>query len=256
MLLAIDVGNTQTVVGIFKGDSLLHRWRLATGKADTSDELRVKLAPLLLSEGLSPADFKGSAIACVVPALTTAWIEALKRMVGSEPVYCSAESAAALLETDYPNPWEIGSDRIADAVAAKHFYGAPVLVVDFGTATNLEVVDEQGRFAGGIIAPGIETSAQALFSRATRLGAIELRDPGVAFGKNTEQAIQAGIVYGEADRVDGLISRIFDQMGCETPVVATGGLAGVVSQISRKITATNPDLTLEGLRLIYQSATE
>ena len=166
---------------------------------------------------------------------------------------CTAETAGALFEADYPNPREIGADRVADAVAAKELYGAPVIVVDFGTATNIEVVDKDGRFVGGIIAPGVETSATALFSHATKLGAIDLVDPKTAIGHNTEQAMQSGIVYGEADRVDGLVRRIFDQLGYETPVVATGGLASRVAALSRTITATNPELTLEGLRLVYDA---
>ena len=143
--------------------------------------------------------------------------------------------------------------RVADAVAAKALYGAPVIVVDFGTATNMEVVDADGRFIGGVIAPGVETSASALFSHATKLGAIDLIDPHTAIGRNTEEAIQAGIVYGEADRVDGIIRRIFAQLGYETPVVATGGLASRVAAQSQTITAINPELTLEGLRLVYEA---
>ena len=253
MLLAIDVGNTQTVVGVYQEKRLLHQWRVATNKQHTSDELRVKLAPLLLSEGIATQHLEGVALASVVPQLTQAWCAAVERMTGSEALVCSAEAAGGLFSTEYANPAEIGADRVADAVAAKALYGAPVVVVDFGTATNIEVIDAEGRFVGGVIAPGVETSAQALFSRATRLGAIELVDPHTAIGGNTEQAIQAGIVYGEADRVDGLVRRIFAQLGYEAPVVATGGLAPRVAELSQTITATNPELTLEGLRLIHEA---
>ena len=254
MLLAIDVGNTQTVFGVYREGLLRHRWRVATNKHHTSDELRVKLAPLLASEGIETSDLAGVALASVVPQLTEAWRTAAVRMTGREALVCSAETAGALFATGYPNPREIGADRVADAVAAKALYGAPVVVVDFGTATNIEVIDAEGRFAGGVIAPGVETSAQALFSRATKLGAIDLVDPHTAIGSNTEQAIQAGIVYGEADRVDGLVRRIFDQLGYCAPVVATGGLAPRVAAQSRTITVTNPELTLEGLRLVYEAA--
>ena len=253
MLLAIDVGNTQTVVGVYQEKRLLHQWRVATNKQHTSDELRVKLAPLLLSEGIATQHLEGVALASVVPQLTQAWCAAVERMTGSEALVCSAEAAGGLFSTEYANPAEIGADRMADAVAAKALYGAPVVVVDFGTATNIEVIDAEGRFVGGVIAPGVETSAQALFSRATRLGAIELVDPHTAIGGNTEQAIQAGIVYGEADRVDGLVQRIFDQLGYRAMVVATGGLAARVAAQSRTITVTNPELTLEGLRLVYEA---
>ena len=243
MLLAIDVGNTQTVVGIYQDGSLQYRWRVATNKSHTSDELRVKLVPLLASEGLKLDDVRGVALASVVPALTMAWCAAAYRMIGKDALVCSAETAGSLFEADYPNPHEIGADRVADAVAAKALYGAPVIVVDFGTATNMEVVDADGRFIGGVIAPGVETSASALFSHATKLGAIDLVDPHTAIGHNTEEAIQAGIVYGEADRVDGIIRRIFAQLGYETPVVATGGLASRVAAQSQTITAINPELT-------------
>ena len=140
---------------------------------------------------------------------------------------------------------------MADAVAAKILYGYPVVVVDFGTATNIEVVDEAGSFRGGIIAPGVLTGASALFSHATRLAAIDLVDPKRAIGRTTEQAMQIGIVYGEADRADGLVRRVLDQLGCAAPVVATGGLASLIAEHSRTITAVQPDLTLEGLRFVY-----
>lgn len=256
MLLAIDVGNTQTVVGIYQDGRLKHRWRVATNKRHTSDELRVKLVPLLSSEGITFDDLKGVSLASVVPQLTAAWCAATRRMIGRRAVVCTAEAAGELFPVDYPNPHEIGADRVADAVAAKALYGSPVIVVDFGTATNIEVVDAEGKFVGGVIAPGVETSAQALFSHATKLGAIDLINPRTAIGRNTEQAIQAGIVYGEADRVDGLVRRIFAQLGYEAPVVATGGLASRVAAQSQTITATNPELTLEGLRLVYEAVVE
>jgi len=253
MLLAIDIGNTQTVIGVFDGAELRHMWRVATNKADTSDELRLKAKPLLDSEGIAVADVGGSIIASVVPPLSAAWKRALSGMLGCDPVVCSAKTAADLFATSYDNPSEIGADRVADAVAARMLYGAPVIVVDFGTATNLEVVDAQGLFVGGIIAPGLETSAAALFSHATKLPSIELVDPGSAIGKNTVHAMQSGIVYGEADRVDGFVRRVFDELGYNAPVVATGGLATTMAPLCKTITHVNPELTLEGLRIIYEA---
>lgn len=254
MLLAIDVGNTQTVIGVYDGEELRHMWRIATNKNHTSDELRLKLMPLLSSEGIETEGLAGAALASVVPQLTHGWQSALRKLVGVEPLVCTADSAGEeLFPTAYANPSEIGADRVADAVAARALYGQPVVVVDFGTATNIEVVDRDGVFAGGVIAPGVETSASALFSHANRLSAIELEDPHTAIGGNTAQAIQAGIVYGEADRVDGLVRRIFDQLGYEAPVVATGGLASRVAPLSRTITHVNKELTLEGLRRIYEA---
>ena len=171
---------------------------------------------------------------------------------GVDALACTAATAGELFPTDYANPAEIGADRVADAVAAKALYGAPVVVVDFGTATNIEVIDRDGKFAGGIIAPGVDTSANALFSRASRLAAIDLVDPHTAIGGSTEQAIQAGIVYGEADRVDGLVRRVFAQLGYEATVVATGGLAPRVAPLSATIDRVDPELTLSGLRMLYE----
>ncbi len=251
MLLVIDVGNTHTVIGVFRGSELVQRWRMATNKLHTADELRLKLQPLLASAELSAQDLDGACIASVVPKLTDAWGEAAFVLLGVMPVICNARAAGALFETDYPNPSEIGADRVADAVGAKALYGSPVVTVDFGTATNMEVIDKDGKFVGGVIAPGIDTSASALTERATKLGAIDFADPHTAIGRNTAEAMQVGIVYGEADRVDGIVNRIFDQLGYRAPVIATGGLAYRVAKISSTITDTNPDLTLEGLRLVY-----
>ena len=254
MLLAIDVGNTQTVLGVYDGERLCHMWRVATNKKHTPDELRLKVIPLLESAGYSCSQIDGSALASVVPYLTAAWCDALADMLGEAPLICNAATAGDLFLTEYANPSEIGADRVADAVAARALYGAPVIVVDFGTATNIEVVDARGHFIGGAIAPGMETSAAALFSHATKLAATELVDPGTGIGGNTAQAIQIGIVYGEVDRVDGLVNRIFEQLGYRAPVVATGGLARRVAPLSRTITDVDQDLTLEGLRRIYEHA--
>jgi type III pantothenate kinase len=252
MLLAIDIGNTQTVLGVYDGRELLHMWRLSTNKTETSDELRLKATPLLESASIEAREVDGSIVASVVPRLTAAWKRALTSLLGCEPLVCTAETAGTLFEASYPNPSEIGADRIADAVAARDRYGAPVIVVDFGTATNLEVIDAQGCFVGGIIAPGLETSAAALFAHATKLPTIDLTDPGSAIGKNTVHAMQSGIVYGEADRVDGFVRRVFAELGYEAPVVATGGLATTMAPLCSTVTHVNPELTLEGLRLIYE----
>ena len=254
LLLAIDIGNTQTVLGVYDGRTLLHMWRLSTNKVETSDELLLKAMPLLESANIAAAELDGSIIASVVPSLTAAWKRALLSLLGCEPIVCSAETAGTLFDTTYPNPSEIGADRIADAVAARDRYGAPVIVVDLGTATNLEVIDAQGCFVGGIIAPGLETSAAALFAHATKLPTIDLVDPGSVIGKNTIHAMQSGIVYGEADRIDGFVRRVFAELGYETPVVATGGLATTMAPLCETVTHVNPELTLEGLRLIFEQA--
>lgn len=254
MLLTLDIGNTQTVLGVFQGTTLKAMWRIATDKAATSDELRVKLLPLLAAEAIETDSIDGCAIASVVPTLTSSWEQAVSRVFGCTALICSTAIAAELFEADYDNPTEIGADRIADAVAAKEIYGAPVVVVDFGTATNIEVIAADGRFQGGIIAPGLETSAAALFSHATKLPTIDLHEPPSVIGKNTVHAMQAGIVFGEADRVDGFVRRIFDELGYKTPVVATGGLATTMAPLCSTVTAVNPELTLEGLRIIFEAA--
>lgn len=252
MLLAIDVGNTHTVLGLYEGERLAHMWRVATNKTHTADELRLKLRGLLQAADVARDAVDGAALASVVPALTLRWQEVARAEYGIDALACTAAAAGDLFPTDYANPAEIGADRVADAVAAKATYGAPVVVVDFGTATNIEVIDRDGKFAGGIIAPGVDTSANALFSRASRLAAIDLVDPHTAIGSSTEQAIQAGIVYGEADRVDGLVRRVFAQLGYEATVVATGGLAPRVAPLSAMIEHVDPELTLSGLRMLYE----
>lgn len=254
MLLTVDVGNTQTALGLYEGRELVHGWRVATVKHHTADEIRAKLVSLLFADGIDAGGVGGAALASVVPRLTEAWCGAIRALFGAETMVCSAQTAGELFEADYPNPAEIGADRVADAVAAKALYGAPVVVVDFGTATNIEVIDREGRFVGGIIAPGMETSSRAMFSNATKLAAVDLSDPGSAVGRSSEHAMRSGIVYGEADRADGLVRRIFQQLGYRAPVIATGGLAVVVAACSSEITEVNTQLTLEGLRLIAEAA--
>lgn len=256
MLLAIDVGNTQTTLGVYEGERLVRMWRVATNKAHAADDLRLKIAPLLEADGVERAQIRGSVLASVVPALTQAWCEALHALIGTPPVVCSAERAGSLFSTTYPNPLEIGADRVADAVGARAAYGAPVIVVDFGTATNIEVIDAAGAFVGGIIAPGFETSAAALFSHATKLAATELADPGHAIGRSSVEAIQAGIVYGEVERVDGLVRRVCEELGQPARVVATGGFAEKLAPLSRTIDVVDPKLTLTGLKLIFDSMCE
>lgn len=250
MLLAVDVGNTQTVIGIYNGENLLNMWRLATRHETTSDEIRIKLIPLFKNAGVHAANIDKAALASVVPQLTEAWRHAVLDFIGCEMLLCNAETAGALFRADYPNPQEIGADRIADAVAMREIYGAPSVVVDFGTATNIEVLDKSGMFVGGIIAPGLQTSAETLFSNASKLPAVTLCAPDNPIGKNTVSAMQSGIVLGEVDRVEGLLRRVFKQLGYNATVVATGGLAPLIAQYTDMIDNVNPELTLEGLRLI------
>lgn len=254
MLITVDVGNTQTAIGLYENPAsshMSHMWRIATEKSDTADEIRARLLMLFSVDGVDASSINGAAVASVVPRLREAWLCAFRDMGGIDTYECTAETAGDLFKTDYPNPHEIGADRVADAVAVRALYGAPAVVVDFGTATNIEIIDAQGNFAGGIIAPGVETSASALFAHATKLAQVGLADPGTPIGRSSEHAMLSGIVYGEADRVDGLVRRVFAQLGYRAPVVATGGLASLMARYSSEITETNPELTLEGLRILF-----
>jgi type III pantothenate kinase len=251
MLLAVDVGNTQTVLGLYEGATIQHHWRIATITADTTDELLIRLQSLLGLADCAFSQIHAVAIASVVPPLTLQWRAAAKRLTGEEPLVVRGEADYGLA-INYENPAEIGADRIADAVAAIALYGAPVIVVDFGTATNIEVVDKTGAFIGGIIAPGLVTSAEALFNAAARLSKITIEIPKTVIGKTTGAAVQSGLTYGEIDRIDGLVTRIFEELGYRAPVIATGGLSRRVVGLSHTITALNDDLTLEGLRLIFE----
>lgn len=250
MLLAVDIGNTQTVVGLFAERELAHHWRIATNSASTSDEIRVKLLALLRFAGLDEGYVDAACLASVVPELTEVWCRVIEAF-GVEALVVRPDVVRDL-SISYVNPSEIGADRLADAVAAIEQYGAPVVVVDLGTATNIEVIDREGRFLGGIIAPGLMRSADALFSAAARIARVNLVQPDQPIGTSTQTAVQSGLVYGEVDRIDGLVRRVFDQLGYEAPVVATGGIAYRLAPLSRTITVLDQELTLKGLRCIYE----
>ena len=252
MLLAVDVGNTQTVLGFYRADELVFKARIATTSSDTTDELLIKLHGLFALHNVSFGEIRSAAVASVVPSLTEHWRNAATILTNAEPLVLTSAVDTGLT-INFENPSEIGADRLAVAVAAIHFYGAPVVVVDFGTATNIEVIDKNAAFVGGIIAPGLLTSAEALFSAAARLSKIDIEIPATVIGLTTKGAVQSGLTYGEIDRIDGLIYRIFDELGYKTPVIATGGLSQRVVRLSKTITHINDDLTLEGLRLIFQS---
>lgn len=253
MLLAVDVGNTHTVMGVYEGKTLLHMWRIETNAAQTSDELRSTLHGLFELAGILRTNFEGVVVATVVPALRRLWVKVGEQMLNSEVLCIDAQTAGNLFDASaYPSA-SIGADRIADAVAARALYGSPVVVLDFGTATNMEVIDKDGRFLGGVIAPGVETSMKALFAHAALLPEVELATPVGAWGANTVEAMQVGIVYGEGDRVDGLVRRIWEQLGYETPVVGTGGLSKAMQPFCQTMTHVNQELTLEGLRMIWEA---
>lgn len=251
MILAVDIGNTQTVLGLLAGRTIDDRWRVATDATMTSDELHVKVDALLDLAGRSAGDVRGVVIASVVPALTVAYEELAERITGARPLVVGPGLKTGL-PIAYENPREVGADRIVNAIAAIDALGAPVIVVDFGTATTLDVVDKTGSYMGGAIAPGIETSAEALFRRAARLSAVDLDTPARVIGRTTRESIQSGLLFGEAARVDGLVRRTFAELGYECPVVATGGLAERIAPLCGTVTAVDADLTLKGLALVWE----
>jgi type III pantothenate kinase len=245
-LLAIDVGNTQTALGLFEGGSLARSWRLATEPQRTGDELGIFLGGLL---ELSSLD--GICVASTVPALIRSY-EELAEQVGANLLVLGPGTKTGIA-VRYDDPREVGPDRIANAVAARERYGAPSIVVDFGTSTNFDVVSAAGEYVGGVLAPGIEVSMNALFERAARLVKVDFVAPEAAIGKTTESALRSGLVYGFAGQVDGIAERIRAEL--EAPdalVVATGGLAELIAPYTRTVGEIDPFLTLEGLRLVWE----
>lgn len=251
MLLAVDIGNSQTVLGLSENGTWLTSWRIASDTSRTSDELHVKMNEFFELREIDPCVVDTVIIASVVPHLTAAW-EQWARELENTRVFVVGPGLKTGIRLALLQPKEAGADRIANAVGAEALYGAPVIVVDFGTATNLDVVSSDGTYRGGVISPGIETSAEALFKRAARLSSVDLEAPPHALGNSSVTAIQSGLVYGESAKVDGLIDRVWEELGYETAVVATGGLLTVVAPHLRHVPIVNEFLTLEGLRIIAE----
>ncbi|MEM9068252.1 MAG: type III pantothenate kinase [Myxococcota bacterium] len=251
MLLAIDVGNTNTVLGLYDGDQLVHDFRIETAKGRTTDELHVLLANLLDIAEVPRRGVKASILASVVPSVTENFVEAVDRAFDHDVmvVQPGIKTGMRLL---YENPREVGADRIVNAVAAYERVGGAVIVVDFGTATTFDCISAQGEYLGGAIAPGMEISANALFSRAARLFRAQLLRPPKAIGRNTAHSMQAGIVFGYVGLVDGLVSRLREEMGGEVRIIATGGLARLIEPDSESIEEVDDFLTLDGLRLLWE----
>ena len=252
MFLAVDVGNTQSTLGLFdEAGELVRGWRMSTTATDTSDMLHSRLWGFFMKDGLSLADVTDAGVASVVPALERAWRRCLEVHLGHDPLVVRAGENYGM-QVAMPNPRQVGADRIANAIAARTTYGAPVIVVDFGTATNIDVVDEGGAYRGGAISPGLMLSAGALFSRAAKLASIPIEAPERALGDSTEAALQSGLVIGAAAQAEGLVARIRAELGApNATVVGTGGLARTVARATTLFDAIDPDLTLRGIREIW-----
>jgi len=249
MLLAVDIGNTHVKIGIYDGEALRHTWRLNTRRDATADETAVLLHSLLAQNSVPRTALSQAVLASVVPSLTPVWQDLCRRYLDADPlIVTSAVDTGLTFDVDRPS--EVGADRIVNAVAAMQKFGAPVVVVDLGTATKVEAVAKGGVYSGGPIAPGVVTSADALVQRAARLFRVELQPPPRTIGRNTVEAMQAGIVYGTVGLVDALVERVVQELGGNPPVVATGGLAPLIAPFTRTIQQVDPQLTLEGLRII------
>ncbi len=251
MLLAIDVGNTQTLLGVYDGEDLIHDFRIGSVRDRTLDELHVLLRSLVDVAEVDREEIEGAIIASVVPEITDTIERAVELAFGARPIVVGpgVKTGVPIL---YENPKEVGADRIVNAVAAYHRVGSAVIVVDFGTATTFDVVSPKGEYLGGVIAPGIRIAADALFHRAAKLPRIEIAKPPRVVGRNTIHSMQSGIVYGYVGLVDGMVARIRAELGYELAVLATGGLASLVEPLSETIERVEPYLTLDGLRLIYE----
>jgi type III pantothenate kinase len=251
MLLAIDVGNTNIVYGLFDGETLVHKFRVESARGRTADEYAVTLRSLLAMRGVEPGAVDAAILACVVPSLTEPMLRLVQSAFGREAIVVGPgirSGMAILIE----NPREVGADRIADAVAGYDRAKGGVVVVDFGTSTNFDVVTPKGEYLGGVLAPGLQISAEALFLRAAKLPRVEITKPPRVVGRNTVHAMQSGIVYGYVGLVDGLVDRILSELGYPCMVIATGGLASLIAPLSRTIQHVDDELTLVGLRILYE----
>jgi type III pantothenate kinase len=249
VLLTIDIGNTNTVLATFDGDKIVHSWRVKTDSRSTADELGLMFRGLLAGDNV---ELTGIAACSTVPAALRSLRTMLTRYYNGMPTVIVEPGVRTGVQLAIDNPKEVGSDRVVNTLAAYTLYGGPAIVVDFGTSTNFDAVSSRGEFLGGVLAPGIEISVDALAARAAALRKVELVKPPRVIGKNTVECLQSGVVYGFAGQVDGVVTRMIEELGGVTAVIATGGLAPVVISECRTITHHEPMITLIGLRLVYE----
>lgn len=254
MLLVIDVGNTNTVLGIFEGDRLVEHWRLTSSRSRTTDEYGILLKTLFDMSDVKMQDIHGCIIACVVPPMQGIYEEMVYRYFKLQPLMIGpgVRTGMPIL---YENPREVGADRIVNAVAAFEIFEGACIVVDFGTAITFDAISDKGEYLGGSICPGIAISADALYTRASRLPRVEMKLPERVVGRNTVASIQSGLVFGYTSLVDGMVHRIVEEYGSPMNVIATGGLARVIADSSETIEMVDEDLTLTGLRILYERNT-
>ncbi len=251
-LLAIKIGNSNVVIGVFERDTLRARWRAHTEMNQTADEYAILLDDFFAQEGLAPPQWRGAAMVSVVPALTPTFEELCRRHYGIEPLVVRAGVETGM-PVRYDNPRALGADRLVECVAAKARYGAPLIVLDFGTATTFNAVNRAGEFVGGAITPGVDLAADALYRATAQLPRIDLALPPRAIATNTRQAMQSGILFGYVGMVEGMVARMRAELGeSEVRVIATGGLAPMLAPQIRVIQAVEPDLILHGLRMIFE----
>jgi type III pantothenate kinase len=250
IFLAIDVGNTHTVAGAFQDERLLDSWRMATRVARTSDEVWALLNQFLKTADIETTQITGVAISSVVPEMTTVYARAAEHRLSLEPLVISAKTVP-WLKIHYENPEQVGSDRLCNAVAVFAKYGGPTIIIDFGTATTFDIIAATGDYLGGLIAPGLETAAGSLHHQAAKLPKVELTFPPEVIGRTTDASIQSGILFGTVEMVEGLVRKICEELGEPAKVVATGGLADLILVHAKLKASVEPNLVLEGIRIIY-----
>ncbi|WP_138419975.1 type III pantothenate kinase [Aquibacillus sediminis] len=251
MIFVLDVGNTNTVLGVFEQGELTYQWRIHTDRHKTEDEFAMVIKSLFEHEGLTFSDMEGIIISSVVPPIMYALERMSHKYFRKKPLIIGDVHVNSFLKMNYPSPSEIGADRIVNAVGAIKEYGSPVIIIDFGTATTFCYINEKDEYEGGVIAPGINISLEALYSNAAKLPKIEIKNPGDVLGKSTVTAMQSGVYFGYIGQVDEIVRRLSSQSQKEPKVVATGGLASLIAKDSKTIDQVDHALTLKGLHLIY-----